>query len=106
MTNSYTFNSSTRYMTRGVSDSIPLEIQIIIWSKVDDLVKSNITTDYLQVFTIEVGDKIIITHSQEQPEYKKTYEYAFKEAYGDLDNVKIYVIDDRTHSTMLLASEY
>jgi len=44
-----------------------------------------------------------IVHSQEQPQYKK--EYSFKCPTLPID-AKIFVIDDNTHSTMLLAEEY
>jgi len=43
-----------------------------------------------------------ITHTQEVPEYKK--EYIFNT--GTVITAKIFVIDDKTHSTMLLAEEY
>jgi len=44
-----------------------------------------------------------IVHSQEQPLYKK--EYSFKCPTPAID-AKIFVIDDNTQSTMLLAEEY
>jgi hypothetical protein len=47
-----------------------------------------------------------LTHSQEQPEYKKEYKYPLKDEFKALNHVKIYVIDDITHSTMLLSREY
>ena len=43
-----------------------------------------------------------ITHSQEQPPYS----YEMDMPCEDAVNAKIFVIDDQTHSTMLLAEEY
>ena len=59
--------------------------------------------DYLQVFSLSSENgKQKITHTQEVPEYKK--EYIFNT--GTVITAKIFVIDDKTHSTMLLAEEY
>ena len=59
--------------------------------------------DYLQVFSLSSENgKQKITHTQEVPEYKK--EYIFNT--GTAITAKIFVIDDKTHSTMLLAEEY
>ena len=59
--------------------------------------------DYLQVFYLSSDNgKQKIKHSQEAPEYTK--EYVFDTGIPITE--KIFVIDDETHSTMLLASEY
>ena len=59
--------------------------------------------DYLQVFSLSVKNgKQRIIHSQEIPEYSK--EYVFNTGTSVTD--KVFVIDDKTHSTMLLANEY
>ena len=59
--------------------------------------------DYLQVFYFSVyNGKQKIKHTQEIPEYSK--EYVF---HTDMPiTEKVFVIDDKTHSTMLLANEY
>ena len=51
-----------RYLTREVSNEIPLEIQILLWSMIDGL---NVKKDYLQVFEIDpIGVNLIkIEHS-------------------------------------------
>ena len=36
-----------RYLTRGISNEIPLEIQILLWSIID---KINVMKEYLKVF--------------------------------------------------------
>ena len=68
--------------------------------------------DYLQVFVIETkqnterdGKVLEITHSQEVPEYSKTYEIPIKNEDVSIDG-KMFVIDDVTHATMLWAEEY
>lgn len=94
------FNND-RYITSGVNDTIPLCLQIIMWSEIDTMqVESK---DYLQVFKLTADNgKQKIVHTQEQPPYKQEYSV-------DADQpitAKIFVIDDKTHSTMLLADEY
>ena len=59
--------------------------------------------DYLQVFTLTktpAGQHIV--HEQEQPPYR----YELDVPCDDAVNAKVFVIDDLTHSTMLLAEEY
>ena len=41
-------------------------------------------------------------HSQEEPAYERTFTFPTDEPI----TAKIFVIDDETHSTMLLAEEY
>ncbi len=102
----YTFENE-RYVTRGVNAEIPLGVQLALWKAIDELRNTEKVLDYLQVFKIEVLDNVVplvkITHSQEVPEYKKEY---VTENVGLKRDVKVYVIDDTTHSTMLLAEEY
>ena len=60
--------------------------------------------DYLQVFKCSVYDgKQKITHIQEEPEYKREYLIISDAPFFVC---KIFVIDDETHSTMILAEEY
>ena len=59
--------------------------------------------DYLQVFSLSSDNgRQRIIHSQEIPEYQKEYVLNV----GSPVTEKIFVIDDQTHSTMLLAKEY
>jgi hypothetical protein len=101
------FDKSNRYMTKGINYEIPLELQLFMWNCIDELKEQGKELDYLEVFNIKQISKndkvnIIITHSQEVPEYEKKYMiYADKPI-----DAKVFVIDDRTHSTMLLADEY
>ena len=96
------FNNN-RYITCGIATTLPQEIIALLWSLIEELPAP---ADYLQVFSISYtgGDNphLTIVHSQEQPEYTKTWTVPFNEEI----NANIFVIDDTTHSTMLLAEEY
>ena len=88
-----------RYLTCGVDAAIPLELQLFLWECVDRLPEPR---DYLQIFDLKpVGCLQSITHWSEEPEYRMEYLLSSDSPISD----KIYVIDDGTHSTMLLASE-
>ena len=93
------FNNS-RYLTKGVQEKISLELQIFMWECIDKLSDPK---DYLQVFNLSVvGSLQRITHTSENPEYKKEYLIPSEKPIPE----KVYVIDDGDHSTMLLAEEY
>ena len=93
------FNNN-RYLIRGVQLEIPLELQLFMW---DCISKMTIERDYLQVFKLSSDGKLqTVVHSQEQPEYQKSYSFIFPTHI----NAKVFVIDDGDHSTMLLAEEY
>ena len=90
-----------RYVTRGISNELPLMLQIILWGLIDSM--EVVEKDYLQVFCLsaESGKQKII-HRQELPEYSKEYLFPSENPI----TAKIFVIDDETHTTMLLAEEY
>lgn len=56
-----------RYITRGINESIPLDLQILLWHMVEK--KDNQPhTDYLHIFKLQEDENILsITHEQEQP---------------------------------------
>lgn len=91
-----------RYLTRGVSEEIPLEIQILLWSMIGGI---KIKKDYLQVFEIDpIKNSLLkIEHRQEIPKYKKEHVVVNT---GINSKIKIFVIDDEEYSTMMLSSEY
>ncbi len=96
-----------RYMTKGISSEIPFYLQNLMWIMVDSMEVEK--KDYLQIFELSkiVADGKVfqkITHRQEQPEYKKTVTILANEK--DIVEKKVYVIDDVSHCTMLLAEEY
>ena len=99
-----------RYVTAGINAMVDPTLQIAIWSMIDNL-DAALEKDYLQVF--EVSPIIIpglatemvtvkVAHIQEQPPYRREH---FVNCFKST-TVKIFVIDDSTHSTMLLAEEY
>ena len=93
--------TSPRYATRGVTTTVPLVVQIVVWDLIDSMEVEG--KDYLQVFRLSAESGMQkITHSQEQPEYSKEYLFPSE----DPITAKIFVIDDETHTTMLLAEEY
>jgi hypothetical protein len=105
--NEYTFNPKTRYLTKGVQEELSEEIQYILWGFIDRLVNSGIPVDYLQVFELEFkGPTLTIKHFQEVPQYISIKEENMLNLENQAKQLKVYVIDDRDHSTMLLASEY
>lgn len=94
-----------RYVTKGVSETIPTYLQNILWYIIETVDVQE--KDCLQVFKLEeINDngktKQKITHVQEQPAYRMEHIITVKEAI----NAKIYVIEDGDHSTMLLPEEY
>lgn len=93
--------SNKRYLTKGVQEDIPFELQIFMWECIDRLPEER---DYFQVFELDNIDGIQrIHHFSEQPEY--SMEYLLSTVTNPV-TAKVYVIDDGDHSTMLLAEEY
>ena len=101
------FKKDNRYVTRGVNDEVDIRLQLIMWSMIDKLKEEgNVELDYLQVFKIRKEEnKIVISQSQEVPEYSYTYEIELEDIQID-DEIKLYVIDSGEYSTMLFPSEY
>ena len=90
-----------KFLTRGVMADIPPWLINLMWHIV--LVMGIPQKDYLQVFTLTktpTGQHIV--HEQEQPPYR----YELDVLCDDAVDAKVFVIDDLTHSTMLLAEEY
>lgn len=93
-----------RFLTPGVQIEIPLALQFALWQLIDTM---PVEKDCLQVFRLERvmrNDRSIqkISHSQEIPPYKKEYLLALDKPL----TLKIFVIDDGEHSTMMLCDEY
>ena len=90
-----------KYLTRGVSQTIPNWLVILLWHLIATMQTEH--KDYLQVFRLQkTGQGQRITHTQEQPLYQRELFVPCVDAV----NAKLFVIDDGTHSTMLLAEEY
>lgn len=94
------FNNQ-HYATKGVCERIPPLLQILMWNLIQII---PVERDYLQVFNLsEINGKQKIEHIQEEPEYRKEY---LLNTDTPIFIGKVFVIDDETHSTMLLAEEY
>lgn len=94
------FNNQ-KFLTCGVMAEIPSWLANLMWHIV--LTMEVEKKDYLQVFTLTklpTGQHII--HEQEQPLYR----YRLDVSCDDAVDTKVFVIDDQTYSTMLLADEY
>ena len=96
-----------RYITSGVENEIPIELQIVMWDMIDENRQQGKDLDYLQVFQLKSTyvngvEMQEITYSQEQPRRKKKITIKSDSPVSE----KIFVIDDITHSTMLLCHEY
>ena len=89
-----------KYLTKGVQSTIPGWLVLLLWSMIEGM---QVEQDYLQVFRLQKTERgQHITHTQEQP----PYQYELDIPCTDAVDAKIFVIDDGTHSTMLLAEEY
>ncbi len=92
----------SKYITKGVASEVDPLLQLFMWQCVEEIPKPR---DYLQVFRCSMeGEKQKITHIQEEPEFQK--EYLLKLTGTPFFVGKIFVIDDGTHITMMLANEY
>lgn len=95
-------------ITRGINNELPPVIIWLLWGLIKERKDAGANLDYLQIFqlcrTVEADGTTmqIIDHSQEEPPYQASYSFATPEAV----NAKVYVIDDVSHATMLLAEEY
>lgn len=90
-----------KYLTKGVQSSIPGWLVLLMWSMIEGMQVEH--KDYLQVFRLQKTERgQHITHTQEQLPYL----YQMDVPCTDAVDAKIFVIDDGTHSTMLLAEEY
>ena len=95
----FIFNNQ-KFITRGVAENIPIPLQLLMWEMINSLPADK---DYLQVFSLSEKDgKQRIIHTQEEPEYEKEYVLNI----NPITTGKVFVIDDKTHSTMLMNYEY
>lgn len=96
------FDKSNRYITRGIQESIDIEIQILLWNMIDEMEGR---VDYLQVFEIKNlgANRIKIIHRQEIPRYRKEYK-----VIGEINrDATIFVVDSGTEGcVMMLNWEY
>ena len=90
-----------RLITLGVYEKIPEPLQLLLWLMVDEPKEQ----DYLQIFDLQkTVDGVLICHSQEVPPYENVVKVQCEAEFGFKE--RVYIIDDETHSTMLLPEEY
>ena len=102
------FNNDA-YMTRGFQSEIPAISQGIIYECLEKAKHALKEMDYFQVFELRKirSDGVClqeIIHFQEVPAFKETHVLELPES--QIIETKVYAIDDGTHHTFLLASEY
>ncbi|MFD2306982.1 DUF960 family protein [Enterococcus termitis] len=103
-------NKENRYITKGVNEQVPKEIQLYCWNLIDKK-RSEAETelDYLQLFEFNPDNQrqaIEVIHRQEQPFFIDYHTYTIKGKMPDFQIKKLWVIDDRSHQTMLLPEDY
>lgn len=90
-----------KFITCGVAEQIPMDLQLILWTMIDEVSEQ----DYIQVFDISISNgQGKIRHTQEVPKYEN--EVTFNAETAIDYSGRVFVIDDETHSTMLLPEEY
>ena len=93
--------NNQKFLTRGIESEIHSWLVHLMWHMV--LTMEIEEKDYLQVFELTktpVGQHIV--HEQEQSPYSNELDVPCDDAV----DAKVFVVDDLTHSTMLLAEEY
>ena len=82
-----------RYITCGISDRVPEDLQVAIWSAIELQKKFCSKLDYLQVFTFQkIGeDTLAIRQTQENPNFGTTHYTNYKQEYEEILNEKIFV---------------
>ena len=101
-----------KYLTKGIQERIPLDLQILMWQMYDRCKEEMEKTDYLHVFQLKSLEGNLlnqeIIHKQEIPEYERTYVIEVNQSVIE----KIYIIENNsdeiseTYVMMLLAEEY
>lgn len=90
-----------RYMTRGAEVTLPFWLRTVLWMLWDSVPTT--TRDNLQIFRLTASaDSQKIVHTQEQPPYEQELDLPAEDAVTQ----KVYMIDDGSYVTMLLAEEY
>ena len=103
------FEPQNRYVTCGIDQRLPQDLQRLIWTSVDArILFSDEKIDYLQVFTFKKidGEVLALHHEQEEPPMLNVHYTNYRPEYDEILHEKIFVIDDGDHSTMLFAYEY
>ena len=103
-------NNTNRFLTKGVNEQVPQEIQLYCWQLIDEKKKeAEPELDYLQIFEFNKDNQrqaIEVIHRQEEPFFIHYHEYKLSETLFNFQVKRLWVIDDDTTQTMLLPEEY
>ncbi|WP_411502718.1 DUF960 family protein [Brevibacillus centrosporus] len=101
--------SSDRYVTRGVHEVVPFELQLLLWSILEKRQVRGEQLDYLQVFELSAewvdGEPVQkVVNRQEQPFQQEVFyvDHIENLAIG----VTVWIIDSGEYSTAILPEEY
>ncbi|WP_035296030.1 DUF960 family protein [Brevibacillus thermoruber] len=101
--------SSDRYVTSGVREKVPVELQLMLWSIIEARKERGDKLDYLQVFELStemVDDEPLqkVLNRQEQPFHEEVF---YVNMIGlPLDGVTVWIMDSGEYCTLLLPEEY
>ncbi|GED34933.1 DUF960 family protein [Brevibacillus centrosporus] len=101
--------SSDRYVTRGVNEVVPFELQLLLWSILEKRQERGDQLDHLQIFELSAewvdGEPVQkVLNRQEQPFHEEVFYVDHTEnlAIG----VTVWIMDSGEYSTLLLPEEY
>ena len=99
-----------RYMTKGIQERIPLELQILLWKLQTQIRYKQTRIDYLQIYELNIEKnnrrEQVILHRSEQSQYERLHHFQIEESLIG----KIFIIEEvegnKTREIMLFAEEY
>lgn len=89
-----------RFVTVGVTDRIPREVQIAMWDMLDTMECERSSTQRFELAALDNGAQHIV-HTQRSPDYSK--EICLQLSTSVTDTVVVY--DDGRHTIMMLGEE-
>ncbi|MFD2370573.1 DUF960 family protein [Brevibacillus sp. GCM10020057] len=101
--------STERYVTRGVNELVPVELQLLLWSILEKRMERGDQLDYLQLFELSAemvdGEPLQkVINRQEQPFHEEVFYVDHTENLAN--GVTVWIMDSGEYSTMLLPDEY
>ncbi|MEN6411941.1 MAG: DUF960 family protein [Veillonellales bacterium] len=101
--------TAKRYATRGITEKLGLDLQLLLWSLIDRRKKTGIEVDYLQVFELSVIQKNgvaiqSVIHKQEIPPANDIYYFPL--LVEERVQGTVWAMDSEEYCMMLLPEEY
>lgn len=94
-----------KYMTRLVSEEVPIEIQAFMWQCFEMALKQGVT-DYLHVFECQINSGNLanqtILHRCERPFFEQDYTLTVDHPV----EAKFYLVDEKDYQILMVANEY